>query len=245
MRYQFITCRVLQREAYHCAAKSQNEVDIVLLPQGLHNTPDKLRSEVQQKINNTTDVEGNTYDATLLGYGLCSNGIVGLTSTIPLVVARAHDCITLILGSKEKYQQYFDSHRGVYWYTPGWINTNTQPGPDRYNKTLKEYQDKYGPDNAEYLMTMEQNWMKEYSWATYIDWNLPNNQKEIDYTEGCAKFMGWNFETIKGDPALMQNLFDGNWNENDFLVVPPHHQIAEDLTKKSIICSCCKNSKKE
>ena len=38
-----------------------------------------------------------------------------------LVVPRAHDCITLFLGSKERYLDYFQTHPGVYFKTSGWI----------------------------------------------------------------------------------------------------------------------------
>ena len=102
MRFQFIVCKVIQREAYFCAARSKNIVDVVLMEQGLHNEPDKLRNEVQKALDKTTDIQGRPYDASLLGYGLCSNGIVGLSAKIPIVVPRGHDCVTLLLGSKEK-----------------------------------------------------------------------------------------------------------------------------------------------
>ena len=175
MRFQFIVCKVMQREAYLCAGRSENVVDIVLMEQGLHNEPEKLRCEVQKTLERTSDIQGKRYDASLLGYGLCSNGIAGLCAKIPLVVPRGHDCITLLLGSKERYKEYFDSHRGVYWYSPGWMDTGTQPGKERYELTLKQYREKYGEDNTQYLMGLEQKWMKEYNWATYIDWSLPNS----------------------------------------------------------------------
>ena len=70
------------------------------------------------------------YDAILIGYALCSNGVVGLTSRrIPLVIPRGHDCITLLLGSKELYRDYFDSHRGIYWYSSGLDRTHHAAGP--------------------------------------------------------------------------------------------------------------------
>jgi hypothetical protein len=128
LRLQFIVCQVLQREAYYCASRTRNIVDVVLMPQGLHQTPDKLRAEVQKALDRSEDGAGKTYDATLLGYGLCSNGIVGLTSKIPVVVARGHDCMTLLLGSRTRYKDYFESHRGTYWYSPGWIEHGHQPG---------------------------------------------------------------------------------------------------------------------
>ena len=234
-RFQFIVCKVMQKEAYFCAARSSNVIDVVLMRQGLHNEPDKLRTEVQKALDRTTDVQGRTYDASLLGYGLCSNGIVGLHAEIPLVVPRGHDCITLLLGSKDKYQQYFDTHRGVYWFSPGWIETDTQPGKERYEHTLKEYIEKYGEDNARYLMEVEQGWMKQYNWAAYIDWGFVNSEQEKKYTKSCAEFLGWNFDEVKGDSGLMQRLVDGHWQEEEFLIVKPGQKIAENIGDEGII----------
>jgi hypothetical protein len=235
MRLQFITCKVMQREAYFCAARSKNVVDVVLMEQGLHDEPDKLRSEVQKALDNTCDIQGRGYDASLLGYGLCSNGIVGLSAKIPVVAPRGHDCITLLLGSKDRYQEYFDSHRGVYWYSPGWIESGKQPSRERYEKILKEYKEKYGDDNAQYLMEVEQNWIKEYNWATYIDWGLTDSNEYKNYTKRCAEFLHWNYDELKGNPVLMQKLVDGDWHNNEFLVIKPGQKIGEDLTKDGII----------
>ena len=235
LRLQLIACKVLQREAYYCAARSPNIVDVVLMQQGLHDTPDKLREEVQKALQVTHDIQGRPYDASLLGYGLCSNGIVGLSAQIPIVVPRGHDCITILLGSKERYQQYFDSHRGIYWYSPGWIESGKQPGEKRYNDTLEEYQRKYGEDNAQYLMEVEQTWMKEYQWATYVDWGFVDGERYKNYTKQCADYLEWNYDELKGEASLMQRFVDGRWDEGDFLVVEPGKKIAEDLTNEGII----------
>jgi hypothetical protein len=235
VRLKFITCKVLQKEAYLCASRCANIVDIVLMPQGLHNTPDILRSEVQKELNKTDDIAGQPYDAMLLGYGLCSNGIAGLSSPVRVVAPRGHDCVTLLLGSKERYQTYFDAHRGVYWYSSGWIETGTMPGPDRCERLLAEYRDKYGPDNAQYLLEMEQTWMKEYNWATYIDWRLPGSDEQKDYTRRCAEYLGWQYDVVEGDPGLMQRMVDGRWENGEFLLVEPGHIIAEDLTCPHLI----------
>jgi len=235
MRLQFIICKVMQREAYYCAARSRNIVDVAIMPQGLHNEPDKLRQQVQKALDTTSDIQGRPYDASLLGYGLCSNGIVGLSSPIPIVVPKGHDCVTLLLGSKDRYKDYFDKHKGVYWFSPGWIETDTQPGKERFERTLKEYIVKYGQDNAGYLMETEQNWMKQYSWATYIDWGFANSLKEMDLTKQAAEFLGWNYEAIKGDSGLMQRLVDGVWDEKEFLIIKPGQRLVEDLTSENII----------
>ena len=235
MRLQFITCKVMQREAYFCAARSKNVVDILLMEQGLHDEPEKLRSEVQKALDNTCDIQGRPYDASLLGYGLCSNGIVGLSAKIPVIAPRGHDCITLLLGSKDRYQEYFDSHHGVYWYSPGWIESGKQPSEERYEKMLKEYKEKYGDDNAQYLMEVEQKWIKEYNWAAYIDWGLADSDEYKNYTKRCAEFLHWNYDELKGSPVLMQKLVDGGWDDGEFLVIKPGQKIGEDLTNDGII----------
>lgn len=235
MRYKFIVCKVLQKEAYFCAARSKNCVDIELMPQGLHEYPDQLRDKVQEVLEQTTDSNGRPYDAMLLGYGLCSNGIVGLRTGTDIVIPRAHDCITLLLGSKEKYKEYFDSHRGVYWYSPGWIEFGTQPGKERYQTLLKEYKERYGDENAEYLIQTERNSMKEYSYAAYVDWGLPGSDEYQRFAKESARFMKWKYDCVKGDPDLVQRLVDGRWNAEDFLIVKPGQTIAEDLTEPGLI----------
>ena len=52
----------MQREAYLCAARSKNVVDVVLMEQGLHDTPDELRRQVQKSLDNTLDIQGRPYD---------------------------------------------------------------------------------------------------------------------------------------------------------------------------------------
>lgn len=235
LRLQLIVCKVLQREAYHCVARSTHRVDVVLMEQRLHEEPDRLRREVQKALERTRDAQGRLYDASLLGYGLCSNGTVGLGAEIPIVIPRAHDCITLLLGSKQRYREYFDSHRGVYWYTPGWIEAGRQPGKERYESLLAEYTEKYGPDNAEYLMQVEQTWIKEYRWAVYVDWGLVNSDAGKSYTKQCARFLGWDYDELRGDSGLMQRFVDGLWSEKEFLIVPPGRRIAEDVTAEGII----------
>ena len=55
----------------------------------------------QEQIDAAT---GKGYDAIVLVYGLCNNGIVGLVARdTRVVMARAHDCITLLMGDRQRY----------------------------------------------------------------------------------------------------------------------------------------------
>ncbi|MCX7825816.1 MAG: DUF1638 domain-containing protein, partial [Verrucomicrobiae bacterium] len=114
-----IACEIAVREICFAIARSRNIADVEFLDQGYHDTPASSRGKIQQRID---AVPAGKYDAILLGYGLCSNILVGLTTAhTPLVIPRAHDCITFFLGSKERYQQFFTSHPGSYYYTAGWL----------------------------------------------------------------------------------------------------------------------------
>ena len=222
-RFCLIACHVLWRELCHYAALSRHTFDFRYLEQGLHNTPDELRRQLQQ----TVDAEDGKHDALLLGYGLCSNGLVGITArTTPLVCVRAHDCITLLLGAKERYREYFDGHPGTYWYSPGWIEDSPMPGPERYEASLKAYTEQYGEDNARYLMESMETWMSNYTNAAYVDLGVGDVMQGREYTRRCAEWLDWNCEVLEGDPRLVRTFLDGEWNEEDFLVVQPGETIA-------------------
>ena len=251
MRFAFIGCDVLFREFCLAAARSPAVIDPVMMPQGLHSVPADLRARVQAEIDRLEAggpehilyedrdvVPVPAYDAILLGYALCSNGVVGLTSRrLPLVIPRGHDCVTLLLGSKEAYREYFDTHRGVYWYSSGWIERTLQPGRERYELTRRYYLEQYGEDNADYLMEMEQSWFKEYHWATYINWDLPSAERDRAYTRDCAAFLGWEYDEMQGDPRLLYDFLDGNWDDARFQVVPPG-QCLEPSHDPLVLKSC-------
>ena len=235
MRYRVIACKVLMRELYMLAAHAQSTVEISLMRQQLHNTPDLLRESVQREIDRT-EAGDTAFDAILLGYCLCSNGIVGLRAKkTPLVVARGHDCITLLLGSRQRYHELFHGREGgIYWYSPGWIEHTLQPGRERFERVYAEYLSKYGEDNARYLMETEQGWMKKYSCATYVSWPTLWSPGQAAYTRDCADYLGWSYEEYRGDDALARRLLEGDWNEEDFLVVPPGCTIEPSYDERII-----------
>jgi hypothetical protein len=228
-----IACDVLAREICAVASRSPARVDLTFLPQGLHDEPNRLREMLASAIADAESgkrynafTESLRYDFIVLGCGLCSNAVVGLSALrTPLVVPRAHDCVTLLLGSKERYREYFDSRRGVYWYSAGWIERSLQPGKERYERVYARYLEKYGEDNAAYLMEAEQNWYKEYGYAAYVDWGFPAAEQYRRYTKECAAWLGWGYEELKGDPALLERMTGGDFRDAEVLVVPPGRRI--------------------
>ena len=112
MRLLALTCEVLARSVYLCAARSPHVVDVHLNRRGLHDDPPNLRTILQGEI----DGVNAPYDAIVLAYGLCGGATSGLRAgSIPLVAPRAHDCITIFLGSRARYTTEFTGNPGTYW----------------------------------------------------------------------------------------------------------------------------------
>lgn len=235
MRLKLIGCEIFFRELCACVARSPHIIDFDFLPKGLHDIGcEDMRARLQAAIDR---VEEREYDALLLGYGLCNNGIVGLTTkSIPLVVPRGHDCITVFLGNSARYMDYFNAHPGAYFKTTGWIERGEADGElgqlalgNKLGLTQKydEMVAKYGEDNAKYLWEeFGKNLARHYTQITYIEMGIePDGSFEQRARDEAAK-RGWAYEKIAGDIGLIQRLVNGKWDPKEFLVVPPSHTIA-------------------
>ncbi len=232
MKLKCLSCQALTRLVYHCAAQSPHIVDVELFRIGLHNEPLSLREQLQIRIDETT---GQPYDAILLAYGLCGQATAELKARdIPLVIPRAHDCITLFLGDRDRYKEEFGGHPGTYWYVQDYIERREGKGTtlsigaglDNANmdSVYDEYVEKYGQDNADYLMEVMGAWQSHYDRAVYIDMGVGDGSVIELHTQDEAARRGWTFERLAGDLGLVSRLLNGDW-ENDFLVIQPGEQI--------------------
>ena len=232
MKYKLFACEILFREFCSLAATSPNVIDLEFLPKGLHDIGRAgMSSRLAERI---AAVDESQYDAILLGYALCSGGVVGLsTKTIPLVVPRAHDCITLFLGDKKRYEEYFFANPGTYFKTTGWIErgTNlTQDLPDSIaeqlglNLSMRKMIEKYGEENAKYLRDQITK-MQFYTKLAFIETGVEPNDSFERQTRELAAERHWELEKLRGDIALLRRLLDGQWNVDDFLVVEPGRRI--------------------
>jgi len=248
-RLKVLACCSMWREVSLLASQSSNVCNVEFLPLGLHNDPQRLRQTLQEKIDATSpqtlsyQQEGielqYDYDAIVLAYGLCSNGTTGIYSKgYPLIIPRVHDCISLLLGSSELYHYYFEKYRGIYWYSSGWIEHSLQPGKERRELIYQIFRDKFGEENASFLMQLEDNWQREYSRAIYISWGFPVDDKYSSFTQECANFLGWKFEEVRGNTELLSDLLNGVWDEKRFLIVQPG-EVIEASGDRNIFCKKC------
>ena len=259
MRFKLIACEILFRELCCVMAKSPHRIDVEFLAKGLH---DIGRPNMFDALNEVIEtVDPDQFDAVLLGYALCNGGVVGLTprGNAPLVIPRAHDCITLFLGDKQRYEDYFFANSGTYYKTMGWIergdsllqymrnephSAQSQVPPDKVPKgmsdpktgqmlTFAKMVERYGEDNAKYLWEQLVG-MPHYNRMAFVEMGIePDNNFEQLAREEAANH-GWEFEKIIGRMTLFENLVNGNWPEEDFLVVQPGQKIDFDYSGKII-----------
>jgi len=233
MRIKCIACDVLARSVYLFAALSPHIIDVTLEPFGLHITPHKLRQTLQAHIDSVDPDQA--YDAVVLAYGLCGKATDGLSAKhVPLVIPRAHDCITLFLGDKNRYAQEFEACPGTYWYVRDFVERSEN---DQIPLSIGAYTsgdadamyaaflEKYGEDNAAYLMEVLGRWQAHYERAAYIDLGFGESEAAATLAQRDADEHGWRFEHLAGDLALVERLLAGDWNQEDFLILQPGDQI--------------------
>jgi len=242
LRLKLIACEIFYRELSAAVARSVNQVDVEFLPKGLHEVGrEGMSARLAEAL---AAVDQSKYEAVLLGYALCSNGVVGLTAgAIPLVVPRAHDCITLFLGGKERYLDYFQKNPGVYFKTSGWIERGeglAQFGLDSIQhlsgmtQTYEELAAKYGKDNARFLFEQLGDMTRNYSRLTFIEMGVEPDDRFERHARREAAERGWKFEKLTGDMTLIRRLVDGPWDEERFLVVPPGGRVAASFDERIV-----------
>lgn len=220
-----IACRVLEAEIAALAEGAAHIVRREFFEIGLHDQPTGLRSMLAGAIGRAE--EDPSVEQVILAYGLCGLALADLAPRrCTLVVARAHDCITLFLGSRERYAAQMRDEPGTYWYSPGWNRARRVPGPEREAQMRAEYTAKFGAEEAEALLEMERSAFAQHTTAGYTDLGLPGDDEHRRYAEDCAKSLGWRFQSHQGDASLLRDLLHGPWDGGRFLVVRPGERIA-------------------
>ncbi len=233
-RLKLISCEIFHREMCAAVAQAARPVDIEFLPKGLH---DIGQQGMVQRLQEAVDrVNTDRYDTILLGYALCNNGICGLTArTLPIIIPRAHDCITLFFGSHARYLDYFNANPGTYFLTTGWLERGGDLGELRQlsiphqmgmDLSFDELVARYGEDNARYLYDQLCNTLKNYGRYAWIEMGVEPDGSFENHARQAATDRGWSFEKIHGDMGLIRRLIDGPWNEREFLLLPPGQHVA-------------------
>ena len=241
MRIALIGCMVMCREISTLTAKSSHIIRNWWLRQGLHDTPELLRTQLQETVQQIEEENRQLrstqrFDAIVLAYGLCSNGVIGLQSrTLPIIIPRCDDCISLFLGSAERYRTLFHEMPGTYWYNRGWIEQAFTPSKEHYAIQRAEFAEEYGEENADYLLECTNSWMANYRYCGYITSPLGDCDAHRSYTRQAAKDFNWNFREVEGSMSYLDALVNGPWDDDRFLTCPPNHRVEAEYSERKFL----------
>lgn len=189
------------------------DTESLVLEPGLHLHPDRLRSTLQGTIDEIT-----THTETIiLGYGLCSMGVIGLKAiNSTLVFPCIDDCIAIFLGSRRVYKEVLNQEPGTYFLSKGWIDAGITIVDE-----LKRMEKLYGKERAERVM---KRILKHYKRLAFIDMGYQNQEKYRKFSRMAAKRLNLNYQEIKGTPEFLRKICNGPW-DNEFVVAPPGHAV--------------------
>lgn len=212
------------------------------LPMGQHDYPARLHDQLQSEVE---QMEAAGCRRIILVYGLCSNSLLGISGRqAELILPRAHDCITLFLGSKERYADLMKQEPGTYWFSPGWCRGRRVPGPDHMQRLEAQYREQFeDEEDVEYLMEVEREKYAHYRVAAYTDLGDGSVESSMADTRETAAFLGMEFVHHAGDDCLLNDLLTGPWDPGRYLIVPPGQTAAATVDESIIRCTACQTGK--
>jgi hypothetical protein len=252
MPLALIACAVVARELEHLARDAAAALDVRLLPQGLHERPDRLRAALQAEIDRLdADAEARGVPAggvppgrapagggtIALAFGLCGTGTAGVRSARHrLVLPRAHDCATLVLGCRHRYRAAFDARPASYWCTPGWADHGALPSEERLERGERELAARHGHESAAYLLDLERAALARYERCAIVAWPELEHGEQREAARRTAAERGWGLEELPGDPSLLADLVAGRWDER-FLVLEPGQTAAPAADERVVVAA--------
>lgn len=230
-RIGLVACRVFEDEIAIHGGKAPHILETLFLEVGLHDQPDSLRKTIQSKIDGFD--ARDDIDAVVLAYALCGLGTAGLRAgRHRLVIPRGHDCITVFMGSKEKFACQQSACPDSYYYTPGWMKANRTPGPGRLESLRAELAEKFEPDDVEFLLESEKaNWA-QHGKAVYLDLGTTGADEKAADAKAAAESLSWKYERIPGEPTLLRDLLAGRWDAERFQIIEPGQALAHSPDEK-------------
>ncbi len=94
--------------------------DVEFLPKQLSEQKrEQMRAQLQAVVDSPPDPQA---EAVVFAFGLCHGGVPGIRARDkPLIVPRAHDCVTLLFGDKNRFLEFSRAHPDTRYQSSGMI----------------------------------------------------------------------------------------------------------------------------
>jgi hypothetical protein len=181
---------------------------------GLHTDPKSLKRALQNAINSSAP----GIEAILLGYGLCSQAVVGLRSGgRTLVIPRVDDCIAIFLGSAAEYQKQCCCVPGTYYLTRGWIEFGDTP--------FSEYDTLVTRHGEQIARRIIKQMLKNYTRLVFINTGNDGLEHYRERARSMAEQFELRYEEIQGSDSIIRKMLHGPWND-EFIIIPPGKTVS-------------------
>jgi len=155
----------------------------------------------------------------LLAFGYCGNAVVGLTAgAFELIVPRADDCISLMLGSCARRDEV-STEKATYFLTPGYL--------EHESNIWSEYQAFVARRGQEMADRIFASLLAHYRRLGIIDTGTFDVAPFLERTRPIAATFGLDHEVIPGTTGAFQRLLTGPWDEG-FIRVGPRETLTFD-----------------
>ena len=209
-RLSLIACPAVLGEL---AEDAMQAADCGTLEAQLHLSPERLKTALHAAVADA-DEPGATI---VLGYGLCSNAVLGLqTKHATLVVPKVDDCIAMLLGSNEAFAEQAAKAPGTYYVSKAYM--------DECSTIFSEHEqliEKRGLERAERMMRLL---LEHYTRVVLIDTGRHDLEPYRARVAGFAERFDLAVEEVPGTTRIVDALVSGGWGD-DFVVAPPGHEL--------------------
>jgi hypothetical protein len=184
-----------------------------IVESGLHKKPDQLKVYLQEQI----DEADGLFDPIILGFGQCSNAVIGLAAhKSRLVIPRVDDCIAMVLGSSSAYKEILKKVPGTYFLSRGWVESGMT-----LVEEFKEFRKKYGKDKAD---RVQKKMLNHYTRLVFVDTGEADLEWCKEDSRKSALALNLNFEVVQGNKDLIYAMVNGP-HDDQFIVAQTDHQI--------------------
>ncbi len=208
METLILACNTIRDELEKAFAATGCSHRVEWVESGLHLVPESLRRRLQEELDKISGVQ-----RVLLAFGFCGNAVLGLKSgDYELVIPRADDCITLLLGSKENRERCC-SQGGVYFLTKGWLEGEIN--------IWREYQavlERFGPERTERIY---RRMLAHYKFLGLIDTGAYDLADLLPHVREISATLNLDLLILEGTDRYLKSFLSGPWNDDHFVIIPP------------------------
>lgn len=202
-----LCCEMLEDEVKLAYQRTGSTIPVEWVDAGLHEYPDKLRQELEQRIPKLAE----QYDTILLGFCLCGNALVGIGSEkVKLVAPRFDDCIRMLMCSCKGKFPDIDCH--YMYFTDGWTTHGEFIG-QQYRRCCEKYGEKKG---KKVYKTM----LKNYEGLCLVDTGAFELEKGRKSVQSAAEMLDLEYKETDGSVRVLEKLLRREWDEEFYVLEP-------------------------